>query len=80
MCACVCTWSPGQGVNHTFIARGGIDCSQCVCVPDFDGSIKTSCGQQVWVIGLKFAVKDGLDMALHMEDGYEFSENANDVS
>lgn len=61
------TWSPGQGVDHSLVARGGVNSCQCVCVPDFDGSIKTSCGQQVGIIWLKFTVEDRLYMTLRTE-------------
>lgn len=69
MCACACvwtwtTWGPGQGVDHSFIARGGVKGCQRVCVPDLDGSVKTSCGQQVGIIWLKLTVKDSLYMTL----------------
>lgn len=58
------TWGPGQGVDHALVARRRVDSRQRVCVPDLDGSVKTSRGQQVWIIRLKFTVKDRLDVTL----------------
>lgn len=62
------TGRPGQGVDHTLIARRRVDRRQRVCVPDLDGSVKTSRGQQVWIIRLKLAVKDCLNVTLKKND------------
>lgn len=62
------TGGPGQGVDHALIARRRVDSRQRVCVPDLDSSVKTSSGQQVRVVRLKFAVKDRLDVTLEKHD------------
>lgn len=58
------TRGPGQGVDHALVARRRVDSRQRVCVPDLDGSVKTSRGQQVRIVRLEFAVKDCLNVTL----------------
>lgn len=42
-------------------------CCHGVDVPDFNGAIKASGRQQVWIVRLELAVEYSLDMALQRE-------------
>ena len=69
VCMCVCVWyhsarGPGERIDHTLVARGCVHSRQCVGIPDFNRPVKASGGQEVRIIWFKFAVKDGLHVAL----------------